>query len=135
MSIFDRVKSLNLPLGKYVVIGGVMEAHGIRPARDIDLLVVPDLFKQLQKEGWKRKWFFWRTLSCKLITNGKDAEAFSTYQYKNYRPTTEELISRAEMINDIPFLPLTDLMAFKKELARAKDLRDVELIKSFLGKN
>ncbi len=131
-SIFERVKSLNLPLGQYIIIGGVMEAHGIRPARDVDLLVNKELFQQLKNDGWKRKWFFWRVLRCKLLVKG-DTEVFSNYKYKNYRPDTDELIKNADIIEGLPFLPLTELIKFKSELAREKDLRDVELMKIFLN--
>lgn len=120
MTIFDRIRELNLPLGNYVVIGGVMEAHGIRSARDVDIVVNDELFEELKKRGWKRKWFFWRMVGafrCKVLKNGKGAEAFSNYKYKKYAPDTDELIRKAEMINGLPFLPLDELAKFKRELA------------------
>ena len=57
----------------------------------------------------------------------------SNYKYKNYRPDTDELIKNADIIEGLPFLPLTELIKFKSELAREKDLRDVELMKIFLN--
>ena len=52
MNIFDQVKSLNLPLGKYVVVGGgVLAAHGIRDFKDIDILITEELFDELKKNG------------------------------------------------------------------------------------
>jgi hypothetical protein len=131
VSIFKRVEALNLPIGKYVVIGGVMEAYGLRFARDIDILVNKELFKQLKSEGWKRKWFFWRAWKCKMLVKG-DAEAFSNYKYKKYKPDTDELIKNADIINGLPFLPLKELARFKTELARQKDIKDVELIGNYL---
>ncbi len=133
MKIVDRIKELNLPFGKYVVIGGVMEVHGIRPANDVDVVVTEELFNDLRKQGWKRKWFFRRVLTSKLLTNGKGAEAFIDYQHGAFQFSTEELIRRADIIDGISFLRLDDLMAFKSEMARKKDLLDVELIKKCLS--
>src|SRR5687768_15812064 len=53
MTVFERVKALNLPADQYVVVGGAMEAHGIRNALDIDLVVTPQLFERLLAEGWE----------------------------------------------------------------------------------
>lgn len=135
MTIFERVRELNLPFGQYVVIGGAMEAHGIRPARDVDIVVNDELFEELKRRGWKRKWLFFKLLGifrCKVLIDGKGAEAFSNYKYKKYVPDTDDLIKNAEMIEGLPFLPLTELMKFKKELARKKDLRDINLITEYL---
>lgn len=48
--IFERVRSLGLPLGRYAVVGGSMEAHGLRRARDIDIDIVAnsELFRTLE---------------------------------------------------------------------------------------
>ena len=53
MTISDRVKALGFPLGQYVVVGGAMEAFGIRPANDLDVVVTEDLFAELMRKGWK----------------------------------------------------------------------------------
>lgn len=132
MKIVDRIKELGLPFGKYVVIGGVMEVHGIRLANDIDVVVTKELFESLQERGWKRKWFFRRVFTSKLLTNGKGAEAFIDYRHGTFQFSTEELIGRADIIDGISFLRLEDLMVFKAEMARKKDLLDVELIKKYL---
>jgi hypothetical protein len=40
LNIFEKVKELNLPFGKYVVVSsGVLDALGIRSASDVDIAV------------------------------------------------------------------------------------------------
>jgi hypothetical protein len=133
MNIIDEVRKLNLPLGQYVVFGsGILSAKGIRPAKDIDLLVTPTLFKALQKQGWKRKFAFRRFLKCKLIK--KDiAEAFSNANSGSYRIPVRDIITSAEIIDGIPFMNLHELKMFKIQLNRAKDRHDVELIGKYLN--
>lgn len=52
LSILDKVKALNLPLGEYVVAGaGILEALNIRETNDIDLAVTKDLHRRLRESG------------------------------------------------------------------------------------
>ena len=77
MEIISRIKSLNLPLGKYIVFGSaVMEVHGIRKAKDIDVIVDKDVYEELKRSGWRRHWFFKRVLICKALKKDGN-EAFS----------------------------------------------------------
>ncbi|MEQ1499932.1 MAG: hypothetical protein ABL917_00990 [Parcubacteria group bacterium] len=134
MDILSRVKALNLPVGEYCVFGsGVLEIHGIRKAKDVDVLVTEELYKQLKKSGWKRKWFFWRTLWAKAIVNGEN-EAFTTLRWANsYNPDTKDLIKRAEYYDGVPFLRLEDLLAFQRNLPREKDKRGVKLMENYFA--
>ena len=134
MDIVSRVKALNFPLGQYCVFGsGVLEIHGIRKARDVDLLVTDELYQRLKREGWRRKWIFWRTLWAKCVTNG-EYEAFTNiYWGSTYRPDTRALIERAEFHDDVPFLQLSDLLEFQRHLPRAKDKQSVRLIEKYLA--
>ena len=134
MDIAEEVKKLNLPLGKYVVVGSaILQMKGIRNSGDIDLVVSQDLFRDLQKKGWKRKWFFCGMFQRRAITNGT-MEAFSNRNYKNYWGSAETLIGKAEIIDGIPFWPLDELVKFKKELGREKDLKDIMSINEYLKK-
>ncbi len=134
MDIISRASSLNLPLGQYCVFGsGVLELHGIRKAKDVDVLVTEELYKKLKVQGWKRKWIFWRALWCKAITQGSN-EAFTNLNWgMSYRPITEELIQRAELHEGIPFLRLEDLLEFQRHLPREKDKKGVKMIEAYLA--
>lgn len=126
MNIFEKVKSLNLPHDQYVVVGGgVLAAHGIRETQDVDIVATPELFEEIKRqEGWRegRK------------PNGGPAlymDIFEVYLDVNcdsYQPTTQELIKRANVINEIPFISLDDLLLFKKGYGRLKDQPDIKLI-------
>jgi hypothetical protein len=134
VDIVTRVKALNFPAGEYCVFGsGVLERHGIRKAKDVDILVTKKLYLKLRKSGWKRKWIFWRTLSCKAVVNG-EYEAFTNLYWAHaYRPDTEALIRRAEYFEGIPFLRLQDLLEFQRNLPREKDKSGVKQIEEFLA--
>jgi hypothetical protein len=132
MDIISRVKLLNLPLGHYCVFGsGVLEAHGIKKAKDVDVLVSAELYKKLKSQGWKRKWFFWRIFICKAIVNGEN-EAFTNLYWGSYRPDTNDLIKNADYFDGIPFLRLEDLLDFTRHLPREKDKKHVKMMEDYL---
>ena len=135
MDIISRIKSLNLPIGKYVVFGSsVMEVHGIRKARDIDLIVDEDLYKELQGRGWERYWFFKRVFTCKALKKDRN-EAFSNIKWKNYQVENEELFKNAEIIDGVPFMQPKEYLRYKRCLPREKDKRDVKLLEEYLAQN
>lgn len=135
MDIISRIKELNLPVGKYIVYGsGVLEAHGIRKARDIDLIVDEGLYQELKKRGWKRKVLFsTRMWHCKALSDGRGNEAYTNLKWRSYDVKTPYLIENAEMIKGIPFMQLKGYLDYKKLLPRAKDKEDVKLIERYLN--
>ena len=129
MNIFEEVKKLNFSIGKYVVVGsGTMAAHNIRQAKDIDIVVVEELFSKCANNGWKEKM---RPNGKKGLKRG-NIEVYLDVNYGNYNPKTQDLIRNAEIINGIPFLRLEDLIKFKKEYNREKDIQDIQLIERHL---
>jgi hypothetical protein len=132
MDIIARIKALNLPVGKYVVFGSaVMEIHGIRPAKDIDIAITEELYQELKRRGWKRKWNFKRLLTCKALKLGGN-EAFTNLYWKAYQIPTKDLIKNAEFFEGIPFMSLRDYLFYKTHLPRQKDKDDVVLIENYL---
>lgn len=134
-TVFERVSDLAFPLGQYVVVGGSMEAHGIRKARDIDLVVSPELFEDLEQQGWRPylpKPSFMGETWGRLEKD--DIQVNSEISWAGVRfAETQELIDNAEIIQDFPFAPLEVLAAWKKARGREKDIRDVELITRYLA--
>lgn len=129
MNIFNQIKKLNFPLGKYVVVGGAaMAARGIKNTRDIDIVVTPDLFEKCKREGWRPK----------LKPNGEIGlqkgivEVYLDVNCGDFNPTTEYLIQSSEIINGILFLNLKNVIRFKKEYGKEKDARDIGLIEKYL---
>lgn len=132
MDIISRVKALHLPVGEYLVFGsGVMEINGIRPAKDVDLLITDELYRQLRTQGWRRKWNHKRVLTCKALKKG-DSEAFTNLYWKAYQFHTKDLIAKAEMIDGVPFMSLKDYLFYKQHLPRDKDKQDVLLMQNYL---
>jgi hypothetical protein len=133
MDIVSRVKALSLPLGKYCVFGsGVLEVHGIRKAKDVDILIDEELYQELRKRGWKRYWFFWRLLTCKALKKG-DVECFTNCKNGIFKIETADLIRNAQMIDGVPFMHLKELKDFKLGAGRNKDVKDVRLIEEYLA--
>lgn len=136
MNIFEEVKNLNFPVGKYVVVGSsVLEAHTIRPARDIDIVVTPDLYKQCEQAGWEKQW---HETGQRYVLHKKgndvEIEVYLDVNCAPFNPTIEELIERSETIQDLPFISLDDLLQFKKAYGRPQDGPDVQLIEDYLSK-
>ncbi len=130
MNIFDQVKSLNLPFGKYAVIGsGVMSAHNIRVHRDVDLLVTKDLYQELKKRGWKTKSI---KPDFEVLVFGDFEASPDMVTLENYKPDISRIIQKADVINDVSFSRLTDVIDFKRALGRDKDLTDISLIEEYL---
>ena len=128
-----KVKELNLPIGKYALFGSVpMAVHGIRESKDIDLIVMPELFAMLEATGaWKEE----------TSPNGRKRLAkddFDMYEgwwsSDSYRRDVSKLIAGAEILDGVPVVKLEEVLVWKKAFAREKDLKDVKLIEEFLGK-
>lgn len=50
--VLCEIRSLRLPADQYVVVGGAaLAARGIRETQDIDLVVTPSLFEELERAG------------------------------------------------------------------------------------
>jgi hypothetical protein len=130
--IFNQVKSLNLPIGEYAVIGsGVMSAYDIRRHKDIDLVVTQDLYEELKNLGWRTKKI---KPDFEVVIFGIAEASPKMITLDNYRPNIESLINEADVINGIAFTKLTDVIDFKRALSREKDINDILLIEDFLKK-
>ena len=113
------------------MIGGssIMEILGIRKAQDIDILVSPELFYELEHvRGWKRNEKYPTTIDNSDHTVG--AKQSLEFMKENY--TLIEALPRATVIEGISFMSLEMLLDAKKQLGREKDLKDIELITEYL---
>jgi hypothetical protein len=133
MDIIEKVRKLDFPAGQYLVFGsGPLMVHGIRESRDIDLLVTSELYAQLKADpSWKV--MHWPD-GAEYLANG-DYEVDDIWHYNDYQPKTNELIAKAEVIEDVPFAPLDEVIKWKRAFGRPKDLADVELIEAYLSKS
>lgn len=127
MSITERVHRLELPLAKVVVIGsGVLDALGLRPAGDVDLVMSADLFASIVKNpDWQ--------VSAKhneLVASCGDTEAFLSWG-SDGRPNFQELAADAITIDDVQFAHPAFVRAWKLQRGSDKDLADVELLDKY----
>ncbi|MGH3782312.1 MAG: hypothetical protein ACRDR6_22750 [Pseudonocardiaceae bacterium] len=60
-------------------------------------------------------------------------EADDTWHYGEYNPTPEEVIAMADVIDDVPFAPLTEVLKWKRAFGRPKDVTDVALIENHVN--
>src|SRR5258708_1764590 len=123
-NIIANIKELNLPIGQYVAVGGsTLAARGIRETKDLDIIVLPELYEKLLASGWESDTEYQRKWNRTRLKKG-DAEVYSDLflETKNVFLDIAELISTAEMIQGVPFQKLDHLMMCKLDTAREKDL-------------
>jgi 8-oxo-dGTP diphosphatase len=133
MNIIQKIKELNFPKDQYVVVGsGILDVLGIRKSNDIDIAVTESLHKKLKESG---EWEEHKRYELIRVFLKKDVyEIIPQLNWENYNTTTEEAISSAIIIDDIPFMNLNELIKFKTAMGREKDFKDIELIKEYLNK-
>ncbi len=130
MNIIQKVKTLKLSLGHYVVFGsGPLAVRGLRVSEDIDILVTADLYSKLKATGgWKEKVF----ASGKPYLIKDEFEVMAEWIFPGYTPDTAKLIREAEIIDGIPFAKLIEVRAWKQAFGRPKDLKDIQMIDLYL---
>ncbi|GGP70533.1 hypothetical protein GCM10010231_46620 [Streptomyces sindenensis] len=119
--------SLNLPTDDYVVAGsGPLLAHGLRgDVNDLDIVARADAWKialsmadaTVPPSGHGQ---------MVALFDG-DIEIFD--RWLPGAPNPDEMIDCAEMVDGIPFCPLSWVLEWKLFSSREKDMRDIELIR------
>ena len=129
MDIYQKIKRLKLPKGKYVVCtGSAMEGYGIRKGGDIDIAATKDVYQELINRGWQEiiepsGFKGLRKDNCEVAVN------FNCGGYSN---TTKHLIETASVINEILFMSLEEMIKFKNTRCSKKDKNDIKLIEKYL---
>ncbi len=127
----NEVKDLNLPVGKYTVVGGgALAARGLREANDIDLLLNEDLYDQLKNEGWEEKE---KRTGYYHLYKGKAEAAKNFLHIEGCKLDPEDVIKNSDILEEVPVMNLADSMKLKQIMGREKDLLDIELMKSYLA--
>lgn len=132
-----RVHELGLAAGDFIVAGsGILQALGIRESRDLDILV-------------RKIWLDEFAQKCKKCQKLREPE--KAYQLGRHDDGTRAIfVGEIELmddwfgedfdailpltvkINGVNFLPLDKVLAYKKMLARPKDLGDIARIEEYL---
>jgi hypothetical protein len=130
--LISKIKELNLPDGHYMVMGSaILQIFGIRIAQDIDLLVSPELFKELKE---KRGWHVHPKYSTSIDNADCTVGAKQSLDFMRQNYTLKDILSSAYWYEGIPFENLEMLIDAKTQLGREKDLKDIQLIKEYLSK-
>ena len=119
--ILYKLKSLNLPKDQYCVMtGAALVLHSIKlNTRDIDIGCSEELFQDLLQQGYKLQQV--KSFECIIIEDC--IEIFRNWQAENI-----------VYIEDIPVADIYSIRKYKDNLAREKDLKDIELIDVYLAK-
>jgi len=125
--LFQRVKELKLPIGKYALFGSApLGIRGLRDCHDIDIIVTKELWNECKGKNWE-------------IKVGPDGTQYlwsdGIELWKDWKPGNwdiEQLVKEAEVIDGLPFVRLERVLEWKKLSGREKDLKDIEMIKQFL---
>ncbi len=124
--VLDKLPELELSPQQYIIVGsGVMDALGIRRANDVDFVAPPEVFDGLAERGWNK------AEDSPSLVKGS-FEVYLAWDSNNGEPNFEDLMSTRQVIEQYTFVKLDRLLDWKKRVARPKDLKDVELIETYL---
>ncbi|MDF2892234.1 MAG: hypothetical protein K0R80_2601 [Clostridia bacterium] len=119
VDILQKLKNLKLPKDQYCVMtGAALVLHGVKETtRDIDIGCSERLFDLLLQQGYQLK----QLKSFEGIIIDDCIEIFRNWQ-------AEKIV----YIEDTPVADICCIMRYKQNLAREKDLKDIELIHEYL---
>lgn len=127
MDIFEKIRELKWPKNSYVIVGGgALVALGlIAWDEDIDITVSRELFDSLKAVGWRQE-----PMQDMIVVKHGIYDVGT--RFGDW--ALEQLLEDALWIQDIPFINLTKLKAWKAAMGRPKDLAHVRIIEDYLSK-
>jgi len=119
--ILQKLKELNFPKSQYCVMtGAALVLQGVKEyTNDIDIGCSEKLFQSLLKQGYKLQ----QLKSFEGIIMDECIEIFRNWQAEN-----------VVYIENTPVADIYCIRKYKKDLGRAKDLKDIALIDVYLAK-
>lgn len=131
-AIVEVVDTLGLSTNRneFAVFGGACLAlRGIREARDLELFVAKRVANRLKSQGWRTESYSSGQnphLLGRVI--GIEVQVFSGWDCPGWQPDIRSYLHEPEIVLGLPCMPLDDLIEWKRETARPKDLRDLALV-------
>lgn len=128
--IIAAVKILDFPKNEFAVFGGACLAlHGIREANDLELFVSEAVkVIQARKAGWVPRSYSGRNYHWVGLVGTLEVQIFSEWDNEGWQPSIKQYLNEPEVVRGVPCMPLDQLMEWKAQTARPKDLRDIELV-------
>ncbi|MDD5433674.1 MAG: hypothetical protein PHE77_03435 [Candidatus Pacebacteria bacterium] len=124
--LLKQFKGFGFPEGQYAVFGsGPMVVRGIKEGGDLDIMVKDELFAELTKN-----YPIIKKQDVDYIKIADDIEICSAKDSGFDQP--DMVIERAEIIDDVKFVLLSDTVSWKKRIGRPKDFEHIALIKKYL---
>ncbi len=129
MSLFDRVKSLNLPVSDFAIFGsGPLIVRGIIPAsNDLDIICRGQAWERAKAIGELE---YLSKYDVTVVTMCDGRLTFGT-KWAIGEFDIDELIDGAEEIDGLPFVRLEHVTNYKEISKRPKDLRHIEALKAY----
>lgn len=120
--ITKEVKKLGLPQGSFVIVGSaLLEVLGLRTATDIDMAVPEEVYRQLQRAGWREEP---GATAKPVLRKGVYDVGIGFGDW-----STEDLLQDAYILDGVPFISLAKLAAWKSQTNRSHDQSDLEIIR------
>lgn len=134
MNLIESVRELQFPSDEYIVAGsGIMSALGLKEAHDIDIIVSDRLFDELKSQGWEVVAYTYPDKLGQVYLRKGVIEIYHDVNCGKFNPSRAELMKRKVVIDGINFICLEDLLRFKKEYNRPKDIQDMMVIEKYLA--
>ena len=128
--LFSHVRSLKLPAGDYAVFGsGPLIVRGVIEAtNDLDIICRGAAWERVQEIGEISS--FDDANECVNLLDGRITFGV-TWKYGEF--DLDELIDTAEIIDDLPFVTLKHVTAYKEAADRPKDREHLALLRRSSG--
>ena len=129
ISLFDRVKRLNLPVGDFAIFGsGPLIVRGIIPgSNDLDIICRGKAWQKVTKIGERE---YLRKYDVTVVTMCDGRLIFGS-KWGIGEFDTNDLIDSAEKIDGLPFVRLGHVASYKNISNRPKDLIHLEALKAY----
>ncbi len=129
----EKLKSFGWPQKEFVVVSsGALAVRGIRDSHDLDVMVSKILWNELSKKYPTVK----NEYGIERLCPDPEIEIFhpehTIFGDAGGILQTQEVFERADLLEEIQFMNLRDLKLIKTKMGREKDLRDIELIDTYL---
>ena len=135
-TILEEIKKLKFPKGHYIIVWSwPMIVRNIRESNDIDIVVSNKLFEKCKQDNREQISWTYPDKLWQIYLRKNNIELYLDVNCGSFNPKLEELIERSDLIGDIPFVSLDDIIKLKKAYNKPKHLEDIKKIERYLKNN